>query len=281
MVKLLIVIGIVLLFIIVFSLLTFLLSIFPLRTVTPITPLDIGLDYEEIQLKTNDNIKLAAWFIPQNKSDKVIVVSHGYPFDKGNVLSFAPFLHPNYNLLFFDFRAMGKSGGKYTTAGYKEINDFNAAVDYLNDRGFKKIGTIGFSLGASTAIMADNPHVKAIVADSPYANLQKMVEQQYSIFSILKWPFVFLTNIYGRLLFKIDISQVSPALAAKNSSIPILLIHGKNDNEIPVENSEIIHKANPKNELWILDNVGHGQSHFVKQEEYEKKVLDFFDKHLK
>lgn len=277
MIRLVIIICILVLFIVGFSILNIILSVIPPRYVSPITPKDLGFEYEEIWLETEDKVKLNAWFIPNNKSDKLIIICHGYPFDKGNVLGFTDFLHDNYNLLFFDFRAMGKSKGKYTTVGYNEVKDFNAAVDFLKKGGFKKIGALGFSLGAATIIMANNHNIDAIVADSSYANLEKMVEQQYRIFFIFKKPFVIITRILGRMFLGVDIKKVSPQEAIREIKVPVLLIHGEKDEQIPVENSKLIHEANPQTELWIIPNAMHGEAHAINPEEYEKRVLGFLN----
>lgn len=280
MIKIIILIAYVAAGIILFAVLIGLMSIFPPRNVTPVTPKDFNLEYEEVWFETEDNIKLNGWFIPNKKSDTIIIVCHGYPFDKGNVLGFAPFLHEKYNLFFFDFRAMGTSKGRYTTAGYLEVRDFNAAVDFVKNKGFEKIGAIGFSMGAATIIMAKNPDVKAIVADSAYASLEKMVEQQYKIFSVFKKPFVFVTKLFVRLI-GIDISKASPQKAIKEIKVPVLLIHGRKDDQIPVENSILIHNANKETELWIIENANHGEAHYLNEKEYEARVSDFFGKNLK
>ncbi len=267
-------------FILIISIYGFFISIFPRRHITDIKPLDIGLKYEDITLTTSDNIKLKAWFIPNNKTKNAIIICHGYPFDKGNVLGFAPFLHKNYNLLFFDFRAMGQSEGSYTTVGYKEAEDLKAAIKYLKDKNIKNIGALGFSLGAATILMTKSPDIKAIVADSSYANLDLMINSLYRQFFFLKYPFTFITKLLARLILKIDPSDVSPEKAIKDIETPILLIHGEKDSQIKVENSHLLKKANPKAELWIIENADHGEGHFIKEEEYETKVLDFFNKHL-
>lgn len=270
----------IILFIIIISLYGLLMSIFPKRYITDIKPSNLGLRYEEVTLKTADNIKLKGWFIPNNKTKNAIIICHGYPFDKGNVLSYASFLHKDYNLLFFDFRAMGESEGKYTTIGYKEVEDVKAAVSYLKDRGIKNIGALGFSLGGASILMTKSDDIKAIVADSSYASLDLMVNSLYRQFFFFKYPFVLMTNVLAKLILGINMKEVSPQNAIKDIKVPILLIHGEKDSQISIENSYLLKKANPKAELWIVEGVDHGEAHYVKGKEYEKRVLKFFNKHL-
>lgn len=106
------------------SLYFFYVYIRPVRFISKFLPKDLGLAYEDVTLLTKDGVKLAAWLIPQKNSNKAIVVCHGYPADKGNVLDLAAFLAPHYNLLFFDFRAMGRSQGRFTTGGWKRERIF-------------------------------------------------------------------------------------------------------------------------------------------------------------
>ncbi len=270
----------IMIFIIILSLYGLLISIFPRRFVTNIKPSDIGLEFEEVTFKTEDNIQLKGWFIPNNKTKNAVIVGHGYPFDKGNVLSYASFLHENYNLLFFDFRAMGESGGKYTTAGYNEVEDVKAAVAYLKENGIKNIGGLGFSLGGATILMTKSEDIKAIVADSSYANLDLMVNSLYRQFFFFRHPFVLTTRVLAKLILGMNTKKVSPEIAINESKVPILLSHGKKDSQISVENAYLLKKANPEAELWIVEEADHGEAHFVKEKEYEKRVLNFFDKHL-
>jgi len=247
----------------------------------------MALEYEDVTFKTSDNIQIKAWFIPNEKSDKTIVICHGYPFDKANVLGFAEFLHPHFNLLFFDFRYFGESEGKYTTIGYKEQKDLIAAMKYLetrNDINKNKIGALGFSLGAATILMAaDKTNIKAIVADSSYASLDNMLKDSYRIFpGFTKWPFVQLTKLFSRLTIKLDISKVSPMESIKALKTPILIIHGDRDSQINVKNAHQVYENSNKDstELWIMPKTDHGEGHLLYTREYEQRIIDFFNKHL-
>jgi fermentation-respiration switch protein FrsA (DUF1100 family) len=206
---------------------------------------------------------------------------HGYPTNKADVLPFSMFLLKKFNVFLFDFRSFGESEGRYTTAGYKEVKDLDAAVKYLKSRkDTGEIGALGFSLGASVAIMNKNDDIKAIVSDSAYSNLNNMMEVMYKNFYFLKYPFVQLTRIYSKIFFNVDPKEVSPANAIKNINKPVLVIHGKKDKQIPVNEAYLLHNANKKTELWIVD-ANHGEIYVLNKEEYENKVLSFFEKHLK
>jgi len=258
------------------SLYIFVTSIRPPRYVTAIAPSDLGLEYEDVALVTEDNIKLAGWFIPSEKAGKrAVIICHGYPADKGNVLSFANFLHDKFNLLFFDFRAMGKSGGKVTTAGWRERKDFLAAVTYLKSKGMEKIGALGFSMGGAVIIMSNSPDIDVIVSESAYADLESVLHLMYRNFWIFRYPFVYATRLWSRLFIGVDLAVAAPREYIKDIKVPIFLIHSEEDSVVPAESARILKKAHPEAELWIIGSVDHGEAWGTTRVEYERRILDF------
>jgi len=265
---------------ILFSLYSFFLYTRPKRYVSAVNPLDFGLAYQDVTLKTKDNISLAGWFIPNKDSPKAIVVCHGYPMDKGDILEIAQFLAKDYNLLLFDFRAMGKSKGKFSTAGWKEREDFLSAVDFLRKRGFKDIGAIGFSMGAAVILMSESPDIKCIVSDSSYAKLELILEDLFKNFDIFQRPLAKTVKFWARLFLGVDIAKVSPVYYISSISVPVFLIHSKQDSEIPVEHVYMLHEANRKSKIWVLPEGHHIQGFMAQQKEYIQKISEFFKENL-
>ena len=272
----------IVLFMVIFSFLIFFMSIHPQKIITDLIPSDLGLRYEEVIFNSTDGIKLSGWFLPNNKTKAAIIVMHGYPADKANLLGIAEFLAKDFNVFLFDFRSFGKSEGSYTTAGYLERNDLLGAINYLQkEKNITKIGLYGFSLGGAVALMINHQNVKAIVTDSTYAKLSHMVQHMYRIFFVLKYPLAYLTKLYGMLFLRIDIENASPVDNIKNLKIPILIIHAEKDSQIPVNEAYLLHNANKKAELWIVENAEHGMSHSINPAKYEKRVIGFFEENIK
>ena len=266
--------------VIVISSYAFYISVCPRRFISGVNPSHGGLKYEKVRFKTEDGLTLKGWFIPCEGKRATIIVCHGYPFDKGNILPSSLFLHKEYNLFLFDFRAMGESEGKYTTVGYHEKKDLLAAIDYLKSRGIERIGALGFSLGGAVIIMAHSPDIKAIVSDSSYATLDLMILSLFRHYRFLRYPFVFTIKSLSRLVLKFHTSSVSPVDTIKEVETPILLIHGERDSQIPVKNAYLLHEAAPKSELWIVPGANHGEAQALGPIEYERRVLKFFKKNL-
>ncbi len=269
-------------FVFILSMLQFLLSIHPPRHHDDATPEQYGLPFERVAFRTADRIEIRGWLIPSAAANGTVIIGHGYPFDKGNILHVTSFLYPEYNLLYYDHRYFGESSGLVTTVGIKEAEDVRAAVAFARKRfgNNASVALYGFSLSAA-AMMMSRAEVNAIIADSGYANLENMVKHVYKLFGPLKLPFVHMTNLLSVLFFGKHPRAVSPAAAGMDSDVPILVIHGDQDTQIPVRNAHQLKKANPRVELWIAKGSDHGQAHALYPDEYEQRVKDFLGRNMK
>ena len=284
-------------FIVFLPLLNLLLGIHPLTFKTDVDPSHFGLPYERVEFTTEDQLVIRGWFIPaapsaltpaqeSPKTIPTIVVGHGYPFDKANILRHVLFLHQRFHLLLMDFRYFGESDGGITTVGIREPLDVKAALDYLDQRGdidTTRIGAMGFSMSAAIFVLTQDPRIRAIVADSPYASLAKIVERQYFFVpQPLNGIMVNLTRLYARMLLGLEMDHVSPENTVRDLTTPLLLIHGEDDSQIPADHSRALFaKANQSlTTLWLIPGADHGQAHAKAGFDYELRVLDFFTTHL-
>jgi uncharacterized protein len=278
----------------------FLLGVHPPRFQTDDNPKRYGLEYEAVSFLTSDGLTLRGWFIPAASASlepsgkgemawntcATILVGHGYPFDKANILRHALFLHPRFHLLLFDFRYFGESDGGYTTAGLLETRDVHAAIDYVKSRDDvnpDRIGAMGFSMSASAFILTRHPDVKAIVADSPYATLEGVIARQFFFLpGFTKWPLVSMTRLYAWLFLGVRVSDAAPAEVVRDLNTPLLIIHGDADSQIPLEHSQSIYtNADPdRTQLWIVPGADHGFAHGLEGPRYEVRVRQFFEQHL-
>ena len=264
------------------SLVAFLSYLWPSKFISDITPGNLGLQYEEVSFQTSDNITLQGWFIPHSNPEtaKTIIALHGWPADKGNILPSLSFLNQRYNLFVFDFRYLGQSKGRYSTAGAKETEDLKAALRYLQSRGIKEVGVWGFSMGGAVALMTapSSPEIKAVVSEASYASLDRMASEAFRI-PFLKYPLGFSINLWAKIFFGITLYDISPVQSAKQLQIPVLLIHSTTDRVIPFSHAQLLKEAlkdNPKAEFWFQENLSHGQF----ASEYQQRIQDFFDSNL-
>lgn len=273
--------SLILLFLVLFSLIGFYLAIRPIKFTSVITPLDLTMPYETVEFLTQDNIKLRGWFIPNaDPNAKTIILLHGYPADKGNILSAMAPLHDDYHLFLFDFRYFGESEGRYTTVGKNETKDLLAAINYLASRNIHEVGVWGFSLGGAVALLTapDAPAIKAIVAESPYARLDWITQDYYPI-PILKYPLAALTRFWAKLFLNESITKISPVEAAEKLKIPVLIIHSSQDQMIPYRHAQAYQTALKDHpNIQLLTTQGkHGEL----APGYTKIINDFFQKAMR
>jgi dipeptidyl aminopeptidase/acylaminoacyl peptidase len=268
-------------FLIIASLWGFYVSIRPPKILSSIVPRDLDMAYEDISFETFDGLTLRGWYIPCSKTtDQTLILLHGYPADKGNILPPLAFLHGDFNLLLFDFRYLGASAGSYSTVGAREVEDLLAAIRFLEGRRITRVGVWGFSMGGAVALMTIEraPGIRAVVSESSYANLGDMAFQLFRI-PLLNYPMAYLVRLWAMLLLGIDLREVSPARRVRGTHVPILLIHSSADDVIPFSQAESLRQAlaeNPNAEFWFTERNLHGQL----ASDYQRKVREFFLKHI-
>lgn len=249
----------------------------PLQT----SPADVGLNYQTIDFPSaaNDKLTLRGWWIPNPQSQKVIIFVHGR---NGNRATYEPLFKPlwqaGYNILAFDLRGHGQSDKASCTWGIQEQWDVVGAVNFAKSKGIQPshIGVIGWSVGASSAIMAmrSTPDIKAVVSDSAYANSDPLLAHN------LLYPGL-VTAL--RVILNIDINQIDPAKAIANvGSRHVFLIHGQQDSQVSLDNFYQLKKAGAGSvsQSWIVPNADHTQAYNVQPIEYIQRVLAFFNQEL-
>jgi uncharacterized protein len=264
----------------VFSFILFYLYTHPKRYISPFTPSVFGLAFEAVKFTTTDGVELAAWYIPNKNSKKAVIACHGYPMDKGNILGMISFLARDFNVLLFDFRAMGGSKGFFSTGGVKELKDVDAAISFLKDRGFKKVGLFGFSMGAAAALMSNNPAVAARVADSPFADVGGELGRAFESMGALRHPLILMMKAWSLVILGVNMDSESPINKAAGLKTPTLIIHGDKDAMVPVGSSLKLKAACPGAELWIIKGADHGEAAGAAGRAYETRVTYFFNKAL-
>ncbi len=259
----------------------------PARTVATRTPADLGMQFRDAPLITEDGLHLAAWFIPGTRRE-TLILQHGLGANRGDMLAIAADLHARgYSLMLLDSRAHGSSDGDISTLGVKEVRDIRAALGYLIaqpevDPG--RIGIYGGSLGGSVALLsaAALPQLKAVVADSTFASARWVIDHQlHSLLNLPTW-FGPLLLTAGSLEAGIAPDDAAPATAAAHlGERPLLVIHGTEDATFDVENAYMIYDAaSGPRELWILPGVGHTGAYAHDRATFTQRLDTFFSEAL-
>ena len=213
--------------------------------------------HDEISFTTEDGLTLKGWlFHGEGPRHGLIVYFHGIANNRASGLWIADKLVPKgWDMLMYDARAQGDSGGTVCTYGILEKRDLARALDAVKaDRAI----LFGHSLGAAVALQAAafDPRVKGVIAISSFRDLRTAAHDRAPFFATEQQ----ITDAFALAEKEghIAIDDASPLKAAAGIHAPVLLIHGAGDGETRPEHSQAIFEAlrEPK-KLVLVDWAGH------------------------
>jgi dipeptidyl aminopeptidase/acylaminoacyl peptidase len=256
-------------------------------------PAAYGLEFQEVQfVSRKGDVMLSGWYLPGRGSKPTLIFVHGIggvrSGDKAVDLA-SRLVSRGFNVLLFDLRGHGSSGGDRIGGGYLERWDLLGAFDFLVAQGTppERIGVVGFSMGAGTSILgvAQEPGIRALVADSPYANVSDLITREVARKTVFpEWSVpIFLpgTKLVAKLVHQIDLGALVPEKAVRRLGYPILLIHGTADTRIPVGQGVRVHQAaHPDSTIWLVPEVDHVDSFSTHPDEYVARVGEYFTRRL-
>lgn len=233
---------------------------------------------QTIRLQTADDLTLNGYYYPP-RNQAVILALGGLGGGLGSDLPPIGFLlDEGYGVLQVGSRACAKPPAA-VTIGAKELLDAEAGLKFLQSQpDVQKIGAFGFSMGGVTAIRttALHPSIQAVVAEGGYYNMGRdfVADGQRK-----PWmETVFLYTVAGafRLQTGANPFEISPVDdIARISPRPVLLIYGSLELGSGRGDLQYAAARQPK-ELWVVPGGAHGTNYRIAEEEYRRRVLEFF-----
>jgi alpha-beta hydrolase superfamily lysophospholipase len=263
------------------------LSVFhPIGLTPEYTPQGLGLDFENVRVRTGDGLELVGWLVPHERPRGSVIFGHGHGGSRQQSIPVLRQLHDlGLNVLACDFRGLGQSPGHTATFGLREKRDFVAAESYLQERFPQQpIFVFGISYGAGVALQAlpEMKHVRAAWIESGFSRLSDIARKNFDyVPDDFREP---LISTYSTIVW-LDTgcwpTDANPIDHLSQIHIPILFCHGKDDDLIPFTQGQALYDryGGPKSCYW-LDGAGHFNLMPVGDKEYNRRVRDFFEKHL-
>ncbi len=241
---------------------------------------------EIVQFSSLSGATVHGWFIQGKENSGAVILMHGVRANRLSMLERARFLsRAGYSVLLFDFQAHGESNGKNITFGYLESKDAQAAVGFVHSRLPKeKIGVIGVSMGGAAVLLAKPQlEINAVVLEMVYPTIEQAVSNRITT-RLGSWATILTPLLTWQLKPRLGISasEMRPIDYVGTNNLPKLFIAGANDEHTTLKESNALFTATgePK-ELWIVPNAKHVDFYPLAREEYEQRVLLFFEKHLR
>lgn len=240
----------------------------------------------QVTITADDGVILKSWWIqPPRWAGRTVLMCHGVADSGFGVMGDALlFLRSGYAVLVPDSRGHGESGG-FVTYGVYESGDVLQWLVWLRAHGASKVFGFGESLGGAILLqsLAAGAHFDGIIAESAYASFEAIARERVQRYGhVPKWIAAIVVKealLYSLLVHHVALSQARPADAVRNSDVPILLIHGKEDHETSPIHSEIIFRNARCAQLWLVPHAAHTGAYAASPREFESRVLDWFNRY--
>jgi fermentation-respiration switch protein FrsA (DUF1100 family) len=250
----------------------------------------------EVSILAADGVTLRGWSIrPLRGNGDSVILLHGHTDNRAGMLGNADLLlRHGYAVLLPDARAHGTSGGDLATYGVKEAGDVRRWFDWIGQTAAPRcIDGLGESMGAALLLQSlqTTPGFCAVVTESSFASFreasydrlgEKVHAGAWAGRTLLR-PAVEAGLLYARWRYGVNFEQASPEKAVATSRVPVLLIHGKKDTNLPPRHSEEILARNssrtPSVVLWEPAEAGHCGAAGAEPEEFERRVIGWFESH--
>lgn len=230
------------------------------------TPIDWGLDYEEVELTTEDGISLHGWRVKPPKArataPRTLLFFHG---NAGNLShrgdSIRIFTELGLEVLIIDYRGYGRSQGSPSEQGL--YRDATAAWQWLTQvRGTppEEIVLFGRSLGGAVAAwLAARTTPAAVIIESSFDRMQSLAEVHYPLLSRL-----------------IPLRVAFPAVEEiADVHSPLLVLHSPDDTIVPIRLGRLLYDAAPGPKRFVGLRGGHNEGFLHSQPQYQNALAAF------
>lgn len=239
---------------------------FPTRELSA-DPRSYGLEYEDLEITTADDLRLHGWWIPHERPRGVLLFFHGNAGNISDRLDSIEIFHRlGLDVLILDYRGYGQSEGSPSEEG--TYRDAEAAWRYLLDLRHvagSDILVFGRSLGAAVAAwLAQRHRPRALVLESAFTSAPDMAA---NLLPFLPAKSLIHTR-YDNLERVADIR------------CPLLIVHSRDDELIPFEHGRRLFQAAAPPKSFLEIRGGHNDGFYVSGADYLRGLEDFLSEHL-
>lgn len=241
---------------------------------------------EKVQITSEDGLALKGDIIhTQEESHKWLIAVHGYTGKRSDSQNIASFYGmQGYQILMPDMRSHGESEGKYIGMGWLDRKDLLKWIDYVITLDPEaQIILHGVSMGGATVMMVSGenlpPQVKGIVEDCGYTSVWDIFSDELRyLFGLPEFPILYVADLVAQVRAGYEFKEASALEQVKKSQVPMLFIHGTEDNFVRSDMAPILYEACPtEKSLLLIEGAGHGNAYLMDPEQYFKTVFTFLE----
>lgn len=245
---------------------------------------------QELSIPSRNGYNINGLYIkaPRPSNQTVILIHELGPNKWENIEWAFMYLKNNYNVVLYNQRGVGGTGGEKKSFGYYEKEDLASVISYIDEKyPSRKLGLHGFGVGAATvtlycAMDEAEEKVDFFILDSPFDNMKEVMQNEMKnrkVPILLEDIVLWLSDKYLEITQRFGYEDVEPNEAIKNTAIPMLIIHGDEDGTYPIEMGVNLYNNKQKGykDLWIVEGEGHIEGFKKYPQEYEKRILEFIE----
>ena len=245
-----------------------------------------SLPHKDCSITSHDGLTLRGSYYECKPGAPIELLMHGYRGNAERDMSGAieRCFRLGHSALLIDQRAAGASDGHVITFGIHESRDCLRWVEYIHREidGEAPIIISGVSMGAATVMIAAGdetlpPYVVGALADCGYSSAKEIIQK---VLAERHYPVrltYFFARLGGKLFGHFDVEERTPIEQVKKSRVPIIFLHGDDDDFVPLQMSVDCYDAcSTQKRLTIVPDAGHGLAFPVAQEYYLDEVGTFF-----
>lgn len=231
------------------------------------TPAQIGLPFEEVQMKAADGVELHGWYVPVAKPRGTVLFTHGNAGNISHRLDYVAMFHRlGYNLLIFDYRGYGNSSGAPSEPGtYLDAGSAWAYLTQIKHEPACRIALFGESLGGAVAAQLAAQHQPAaLVLASSFTSVPDLGQQFYP------WlPVRWLARI-----------RYDTRASLQQAHVPLLVAHSPQDEIIPYAHGQALFAAARAPKTFLDLAGGHNDGFIFMRESWVGTLRDFLARHV-
>lgn len=243
-----------------------------------------GIGFEEIRLP-GELGPMPAWLI-EGRNPVWVVIAHDRESDRfTQALRMIPALvEEGYSILVVPYRndvGSPPSDTGLRTWGLAEWRDLEAALTRIDPDGVEEYVLVGHDMGAeviSTFLHESESvdRVRGVVFDSPVLDFGEVVQDSASW---IPTPLRFVGGQIARVRFGMEWSELDQVRRADEFDVPVLVLHGARDSEVPFATGTAFVEARPDLfEMVRFEKGGHGDLWNTDPARYEAAMLEFLSK---
>ncbi len=217
---------------------------------------------------------------------RAVIMSHGVTANRYTMLSHGEIWHRlGFDLIVYDQRAHGESGGPDCSFGYYESQDLIYIANEMRKRYPEDTvwGLGGESMGAATVMMAAPklPWLSFVYEDGGYESLRNEVPAALKYKkNIPYFPFTPLTIMFINRRHEFNVDDVRPVDWVKEIKVPMLFVHGSDDHFVPTKNVYPLYEAKQGDkEIKVFEGAPHVKAVLMFHEEYYEMIKSFCEKY--